>query len=73
MKDWITNGICTIKDILHDDDPMIPFPDLERQVGSSPSRVFEHSAVKTALNNAKQQNRVYLFQDIEQSARSMTI
>ena len=73
MKDWITNGIDKIKDILHKDDQMSPFSDLERKVRSSPSHLFEYNAVKTALNNAKQQNRFYLFENIEQNARSMTI
>ena len=58
---------------MHNDDQMIPFSDLERKVGSSPSRLFEYNAVKTALNNGKQQNIFYLFADIEQNARSMTI
>ena len=73
MKDWITNGIDKIKDILHKDDQMSPFSDLERKVRSSPSQLFEYNAVKTALNNTKQQNRFYLFKDIEQNVRSMTI
>ena len=73
MKDWIANGIYKRKDILHNDDQMILFSDLERKVGSSSSRLFEYNAAKTALNNAKQQNRFYLFEDIEQNARSMTI
>ena len=73
MKDWIANGIYKRKDILHNDDQMILFSDLERKVGSSSSRLFEYNAAKTALNNAKQQNRFYLFENIEQNARSMTI
>ena len=52
---------------------MIPFSDLEQKVGSSPSRLFEYNAVKTALNNAKKQNRFYLFEDTEQNACFMTI
>ena len=52
---------------------MIPFSHLERKVGSSPSRLFEYNAVKTAHNNAKQQNRINLFEDTEQNARSMTV
>ena len=71
-KDWVTNGMYKIKDILPNEDQMIPFSDLERKVGSSPSRLFEYNAVQTALNNAKQQNRFYLFEDTEQNARPMT-
>ena len=54
-KDWISNGIYKIKDILHNEDQIIPFSDLEQKVGSSPCPLFEYNAVKTALKNAKQQ------------------
>ena len=75
MKDWTTNGIYTIKDTLHNDNQMIPFSDLEPNVGSSPRRLFEYNAIKKkpTLNNAMQQNRFYLLENIEQNARSMTI
>ena len=73
MKDWITKGIYKIKDILHNEDQMIPFTELEQKVGSSPSRLFEYNAVKTALDNIKQKCRLSLFDDIEQDAHSMTL
>ena len=51
MKDWTTNGIYTIKDTLHNDNQMIPFSDLERNVGSSPRRLFEYNAIKKIKKN----------------------
>ena len=51
---------------------MIPLPELELKVGSSPSQLFEYNAVKTAFDNARQ-HRLYLFEDIEQKARPMII
>ena len=60
MKDWIHKGIYKIKDILDDQNNLIPFQKLENLVGRAPHRLLEYNAVNTTLQQARQHNKLHL-------------
>ena len=60
MKNWIHKGIYQIKDILDDQNNLIPSQELENQVGRGPHRLLEYNAVNTTLQQARQHNRLHL-------------
>ena len=60
MKDWIHKGIYQIKDILDDQNNLIPFQELENLAGRAPHRLLEYNAVKATLQQARQHNRLHL-------------
>ena len=60
MKDWVHKGIYQIKDILDDQNNLIPFQELENLVGRDPHRLLEYNAVNTTLQQARQHSRLHL-------------
>ena len=60
MKDWIHKGIYQIKEILDDQNNLIPFQELENLVGRAPHRLLEYNAVNTISQQARQHNRLHL-------------
>ena len=60
MKDWIHKAIYQIKDILDDQNNLIPFHELENLAGRAPHRLLEYNAVNTTLQQARQHNRLHL-------------
>ena len=56
MKDWIHKGIYQIKDILDDQNNLIPFQELENLAGLAPHRLLEYNAVKATVQQARQHN-----------------
>ena len=60
MKDWIYKGIYQIKDILDDQNNLIPFQDLENLADRAPHRLLECNAVNTTLRQARQHNGLHL-------------
>ena len=70
MTDWIHNGIYQIKDILDDQNNLIPFQELK-----NPNRLLEYNAVNTTLQQAWQHNRLHLSNNPskEDSSHSMTL
>jgi len=74
MKDWIHKGIYQIKDILDDQNNLIPFQELENLVGRAPHRLLEYNAVNTTLQQARQHNRLHLSnKPCEEDSHNMTI
>ena len=49
MKDWVHKGIYQIKEIIDDQNNLIPFQELENLVGRAPHRLLEYNAVNTTL------------------------
>ena len=60
MKDWIRKDIATIKDVMDDRGNILTYATLETKLGNKATRVFEYNAVRTAIEQAKQQNRLHL-------------
>jgi hypothetical protein len=48
MLDWVNAGLMYISDIWQQND-IIPFNEIVRKVGHSPSRLFEYNAIRTAV------------------------
>ena len=59
MKYWIHKGIYQIKEIIDDQNNLIPFQELENLVGRAPHRLLEYNAVKATLQQARQHNRLH--------------
>ena len=48
ILDWVNADLLYIKDIWHHND-IIPFDEIVRKVGYSPSRLFEYNAIHSAV------------------------
>ena len=58
--DWIRKGITNIKDILDDRGNMIPLNEIEDKIGRKANRILEYNAVRTAIEQARQNNKLIL-------------
>ena len=60
MSDWIRKGITNLKDILDDRGSMISFNEIEDKIGRKANRLLEYNAVRTAIEQLRQNNRLIL-------------
>ena len=72
LKDWMKCGIYLVKDILNNNYEIRPFPEIENIVGQSAGRLLEYNAVKTALLQAIQHNRLH-YRNNNDDIRYLTI
>ena len=60
MKDWIRNDIATVNDVMDERGNLMTYLTLENKLGKKANRILEYNAVRTAIEQAKQQNRLHL-------------
>ena len=60
FKDWMRKGINSLKDILDDSGKTIPFNEIEDKIGRKANLLLEYNVVRTAIEQARQNNRLVL-------------
>lgn len=60
IDEWIRKGITNLKDILDDRGNVIPFNEIEDKIGRKANRILEYNAVRTAIEQVRQNNRLIL-------------
>ena len=62
MIDWIKKGITMVKDILDERGNIVSFNHIENLIGRKGNRILEYNIIRTAIEIARQQNRLKLIE-----------